>query len=189
METRAANPNAGGGEDAMLSFPLLLALAGGGCWFLWHKFHPQISTYVIAAQHWEMVFIGHFTDRYAVLDQQAQALDPSAISFNSLYGLCHMVGLFFRIPAAVLIGVMALWCLGRNAPSNSSPFIRQIHSRKPKRGCFGPRQPLPPGSCVRSASATAICVPSIRHCMPGNGSTVTPAPPAGPSMRQARTAS
>ena len=117
MDERLPPQRAGSGEDTMLAFLLLVGVAIGGGWFLWYRHHPQIASWVIAAQHWQMTGIAHFTDRYAALDRQALALDPSSVTPRTLYRLCHLVGLFFRIPATVLVGGLALVCLVGNAPS------------------------------------------------------------------------
>ena len=92
------------GGDTMVAFGLLVGIAIGGGWFLLFKSHPQIATWVIAAQHWQMRTIAHVTDRYAVLDRQALALDPSTVTAKTLYRLCHLVGLFYRVPAGVVTG-------------------------------------------------------------------------------------
>ena len=107
----------GSGEDTMLAFALLGGIAVVGGWFLWYKYHPQIATWVIAAQHWQMLLIAHVTNRYEVLDRQALALDPSTVTAKTLYRLCHLVGLFYRVPAGVVTGALAVLCLMGNAPS------------------------------------------------------------------------
>lgn len=117
MDERFPQQRAGSGEDVALTFALLLGVAVAGGWFLWYRYHPEIAAGVIAAQHWQMGFIAHLTDRYASLDRQALALDPASVSARTLYQLSHLVGLYFRIPAAVLIAGLALLCLVRNAPA------------------------------------------------------------------------
>jgi intracellular multiplication protein IcmP len=136
MSERAAPPQGGSGEDSMMAFGLLLAVAAGGCWFLWHRYHAEISLGVLAVQHWQMVFIGHFTSRYAVLDQQAVQFDPSTVTFKVLYQFCHLVGLFFRIPAALLIAVLAGFCLVRNAPSRYTRTLTLDGLMKVQSGVF-----------------------------------------------------
>lgn len=117
MDERYPQQRAGSGEDVALTVALLLGVAVAGGWFLWYRYHPEIAAGVIAAQHWQMAFIAHLTDRYASLDREALALDPSSVSARTLYHLSHLVGLYFRIPAATLIAGLALLCLVRNVPS------------------------------------------------------------------------
>jgi intracellular multiplication protein IcmP len=107
----------GSSEDSLIAFGLIIALLIGGGWFLWHKYHPQISAAVVAAQHWQMRLIAFFTDRYRTTDAQALSLDPADVTARTLYQLCHFVGLFFRIPAAAVITALAFLCLTRAAPS------------------------------------------------------------------------
>jgi intracellular multiplication protein IcmP len=120
MDERFPQQRAGSGEDVALTFALLLGVAVAGGMFLWYRYHPEIAAGVIAAQHGQMAFIAQFTDRYASLDRQALALDPSSVSARTLYQLSHLVGLYVRIPAAALIAALALLCLIRNAPSRFS---------------------------------------------------------------------
>lgn len=137
MNERAATPqNGSSGEDAMMSVLLLIAVAVGGCWFLWHRYHAEISYAVLAAQHWQMVFIGYFTDRYATLDEQARSFTPASITFHVLYQFCHMVGLFFRIPAAIFIAALAALCLARNAPSRFTTSLTLDRLMKVQAGVF-----------------------------------------------------
>ena len=111
------------GGDTMVAFGLLVGIAIGGGWILWYKYHPQIATWVIAAQHWQMRAIANVTDRYAVLDRQALALDPSTVTAKTLYRLCHLVGLFYRVPAGVVTGGLAVLCLVGNAPSRFTKVL------------------------------------------------------------------
>lgn len=113
----------GSGEDTMVAFALLAGIAVGGGWFLWYKYHPQIATWVIAAQHWQMLVIAHITNRYEVLDRQALALDPSAVTAKTLYRLCYLVGLFYRVPAGVVITGLAVLCLVGNPPSRFTKVL------------------------------------------------------------------
>jgi intracellular multiplication protein IcmP len=113
----------GSSEDSMMAFGLIIAVAIGGGWFLWYKYHPQIAAGVIVAEHWQMRFTEAFTDRYQTLDAQALALDPSDVTAQTLYRLCHLVGLFFRIPTTALIAALAVLCLTRSAPSQ---FTRSL---------------------------------------------------------------
>jgi intracellular multiplication protein IcmP len=137
MNERIATPqNGSSGDDAMMSVLLLIAVGAGGCWFLWHRYHAEISYAVLAAQHWQMVVIGYFTDRYTTLDEQARSFAPASITFHVLYQFCHMVGLFFRIPAAIFIGVLAALCLVQNAPSRFTTTLTLDRLMKVQSGAF-----------------------------------------------------
>jgi intracellular multiplication protein IcmP len=113
----------GSGEDTMITLLLLVGAAIGGGWFLWRRYHPQIATWVIAAQHWQMIVIAHFAGRYESLDQQALMLNPANVTAHMLYRLCHLVGLFYRIPAAIVVGGLSVLCLVLNAPSRFTQVL------------------------------------------------------------------
>ena len=104
-------------EDTMMAFGLILAVLAGASWFCWYKYHAEIAPWIIASQHRQMRIIALFTDRYQGLDAQALALNPGTVTSKTLLKLCHLVGLFFRWPAAVLIGSLALLCVVRSSPS------------------------------------------------------------------------
>lgn len=104
-------------NDTVLAFAMVVAVLIGGGWFLWFKYHAQIAPVVIATQHWQMTLFAHLTDRYGALDAQLHAMDPATITAGQLFQLCHFVGLFLRIPAAMLVGLLALLCITRSAPA------------------------------------------------------------------------
>ena len=107
--------NSSGGEDTMLAVGLLLAVLGGGIWFLWFRFHPQIAAGVKGFQHWQMQQFGLFTSQYADLDQQVTGTDPADVSLVALFRLCHQVGSFLRWPVVALLAVLSFLCLTRAA--------------------------------------------------------------------------
>ena len=104
-------------DDSLIAFGLIVAVLIAGGWFVWYRYHTQIAAGVIAVQHWHMHFIGLFSDRYRTLDAQVLALNPADVSARTLLRLCHLVGLFFRIPVAAGLGGLAILCLMLAAPS------------------------------------------------------------------------
>ena len=54
-------------EDGLLIAGIIAVLLGGFAWLAWFLFHRQIAAGVIGIQHWQMGWIGHVTDRYALL--------------------------------------------------------------------------------------------------------------------------
>ena len=95
------------GEDGLLVFGLIVAILGGGLFAAWWFFHTQIATAVIASQHGLMVLVGHVTDAYTDLDAQVLARDPSQVKAGALWWLLHTVGLFYRVPAAAVVALLA----------------------------------------------------------------------------------
>ena len=98
----------------------LIVVAIGICVFgylLWTNFHGQISAAVIAWRHREMLLPGHFTDRFARADAEMLHANPDWVSLRDLYGISHAIGAFWRIPACAFIGLLAVVCTLRAAPS------------------------------------------------------------------------
>jgi intracellular multiplication protein IcmP len=112
---RAAWPS---GDDNT-GFNLIVILLGCcvGVYLLWTSYHGEISAGVMALRHHEIAFIRHFTDRYDLADRQMAAADPNAVTLRSLYVISHAVGMFFRVPAAVFMLLLAAICAARAAPA------------------------------------------------------------------------
>ncbi len=64
-----------------------------------------------------------FTDRFNLADAQMRGSDPAGVTLRDLYGISHAIGRTWRLPATVLIVVLGLLCMARNAPSQ---FRRQF---------------------------------------------------------------
>src|ERR1700751_6048888 len=88
-----------------------------GAYLLWTSYHSEISAAVMALRHHQIAFIQHFTDRYDLADRQMAAADPKGVTLRDLYGISHAVGMFFRIPAAVFMLLLAAICAARAAPA------------------------------------------------------------------------
>ncbi len=112
---RAAWPS---GDDNT-GFNLIVILLGCcvGAYLLWTSYHGEISAGVMALRHHEIAFIQHFTDRYDLADRQMAAADPNGVMLRDLYGISHAVGIFFRVPAAVFMLLLAAICAVRAAPA------------------------------------------------------------------------
>jgi intracellular multiplication protein IcmP len=85
--------------------------------FLWTIYHGEISAGVMALRHHEIAFIRHFTDRYDLADRQMAAAEPEGVTPRDLYRISQEVGMFFRIPAAVFMLLLAAICAVRAAPA------------------------------------------------------------------------
>lgn len=95
---------------------IVFGLAFGG-WLLWRFHHGAICAVVMQLAHGQMRFIALFTDRYQLEDSQVLAADPESVTFPQLVDLCRDIGLFFRIPAALLVGALGIVCFFRAAPA------------------------------------------------------------------------
>jgi intracellular multiplication protein IcmP len=112
---RAAWPS----SDDNTGFNLIVILLGCcvGAYLLWTCCHGEISAGVIALRHHEITFIQLFTDRYDLADRQMLAADPEGVTLRDLYGISRAVGVFFRVPAAIFILLLAAICALRAAPA------------------------------------------------------------------------
>jgi intracellular multiplication protein IcmP len=106
-------------QDDYAGFNLIVIVLGS-CIFgylLWITDHAQISAFVMAIIHYEIGLISKFTDRYNFADQEMTATDPSSVRLKDLYEIAQAVGMFFRIPATVIIVLLAAICSVRAAPT------------------------------------------------------------------------
>ena len=112
---RAAWPS---GDDNT-GFNLIIILLGCcvGAYLLWTSYHGEISAAVMALRHHEIAFIQHFTDRYDLADRQMLAAAPEGVMLRDLYDISHAVGMFFRIPAAIFMLLLAVISASRAAPA------------------------------------------------------------------------
>lgn len=121
---RAPPPASGSSsDDALLIGGLVLVILAGGACFLWWRYHTEISAAVMATQHWQIEIIQAFTNRFDELDAEVLAADPAGVETGQLFRLCRMVGSFFRIPSALVLGILAALCLARASPGR---FCRNL---------------------------------------------------------------
>jgi intracellular multiplication protein IcmP len=106
-----------GDDNTGFNLIVILLGCGVGAYLLWTCYHGEITAGVIALRHHEIAFIRHFTDRYDLSDRQMLAADPEGVTLRDLYGISHAVGMFFRVPAAVFMLLLAAICVVRAAPA------------------------------------------------------------------------
>ncbi len=113
--SRAAWPS----RDDNGGFFLIVSVLGSCvlAYLLWINEHATISGLVMALHHQEIALLRHVTPRFDLADRQMQATDPADVTFRDLYGIAHDVGGAFRIPAAILILMLALVSILRAAPT------------------------------------------------------------------------
>lgn len=104
-------------DYAAISLAIILIGLGFGAYELWTHYHAEITWGVFQLQHWKMQLIAHFTDEYAEQDARMMAAHPERADIWQLLHLLTSVGRFFRLPAAVLMIVLAVLCYFRAAPS------------------------------------------------------------------------
>lgn len=126
MNMRAQHPRAAWpSSDDMVGFNALVILIGigVGAYLLWTYHHTEISAAVMAWRHWEIGVLRRFTDRFNLADAQMVHSAPSGVTVRDLWGISGAIGCYWRLPACVLMVLLALACRTRNAPSR---FRRQF---------------------------------------------------------------
>jgi intracellular multiplication protein IcmP len=116
-----ANPNpraAWPSRDDNTGFYLLVILFGACAlsYLLWINYHGPISAAVMAFHHIEILLLRHITDRFDLADRQMAAVDPDTVSASDLYGISRDLGSYVRIPAAIVMALLAAICSVRAAP-------------------------------------------------------------------------
>ncbi|MDN3563108.1 hypothetical protein QWZ14_01790 [Paeniroseomonas aquatica] len=102
-------------EDNLILFGLIVLMMAGLGWLLWMTFRPQLAAAVMTWHHWLIQGASLFTDRFAAMDRQLLAADPTSptVTFDRLYRLAHNVGGFYSYPVAALAIGLAVWCWRR----------------------------------------------------------------------------
>ena len=123
-------------NDDYIAIGCAIILIGLGffAYLAWDSYHAEISWGVFHLQHWKMQLIAHFTNQYAQQDASVLAAHPEKADIWQLLGLLNNVGLFFRIPAAVLMLLLAVACYLRAAQSRYTrhfdlPGLRQEQAK------------------------------------------------------------
>jgi len=97
-------------DSAPIAWGVVLVGLAISVWFCWYKWHSNIATAVIQVHYYELNLIARFTDKYGPLISQVHSIGPENITFNQLYQLCHLVGLWFRIPAVLTVAGLGIVC-------------------------------------------------------------------------------
>ena len=118
--TRPSHPRAAwASADDMLVFNLVVILIGAcvSSYLLWTNYHAEISAAVLMIQQRQIEAIEWFTGRSDLSDAQAAIANPGDVTLSDLYALTHEVGTMLRVPAVVLILLLAGVCVLRAAPA------------------------------------------------------------------------
>jgi intracellular multiplication protein IcmP len=103
-------------DDGLFYLLLLIALlAVAGC-LAWISAHALVSTLMIDFLHREIAVLDYVTDRFQTFDRQMLATDPDQVTLRGLYLALHIVALYLRLPAVVVMGVLAVCCILRAPP-------------------------------------------------------------------------
>ena len=107
------NRSAWPSQDDFTFVSLLVIVLGGAllAWQAWTNFHTDISGFVASLAHWQIVLIQHFKPVLRDVDGMVLHADPRSVTFMQIAGVLNATGGYLRLPAVVLIGVLALACL------------------------------------------------------------------------------
>ena len=112
------------GDD--YTFFSLMVIAGGLAiygWLAWTYYHAEISRGFAVLAHWHIAAINGLTDDFDSLDRQLLSADYSRVTLKGIAAAATAIGTYFRIPAAVLLGVLAVLCFVR---STSTRYTRRL---------------------------------------------------------------
>ena len=126
MQQRSSNGRSSWPSGDDYTFFSLVVIAGGlviYSWLAWTYYHAEISHGFALLAHWHIAVIGGFTDDYDSLDRQLLTADYSRVTLNGIGAAATSIGIFFRIPVAGLLFLLAIVCFIR---STSSRFTRRL---------------------------------------------------------------
>ena len=119
------NRSAWPSRDDFTFASLLVVVLGGAflVWQAWINFHTEISGFVASLAHWQIVLIQHFKPVLRDVDGMVLHADPRSVTFPQIAGVLNATGSYLRLPAVLLIGVLAVACL---LGSVDSRFTRNL---------------------------------------------------------------
>ena len=118
--TRPPNPrSAWASADDMAVFNLVVILIGAcvGSYLLWTNYHAEISAAVLTIQQRQIKAIEWFAGRSDLGHVQGALAHPAKVTLSDLYAAAHEVGTVLRVPAVLLILLLATVCVFRAAPA------------------------------------------------------------------------
>ena len=105
-------------DDTLVISLLVIAVGCGfGGYEAWINYHAEISAGFAVFAHWQVLGIGRFTPALQPLDIMLREADPSTVTARQILQVSSVIGLYLRIPAVVLLGLLGVLCLTRAAPS------------------------------------------------------------------------
>lgn len=103
------------GDDALFVAAVVIAVALGVIGYMsWSRNHAEISRGFALLAHWHIQLIQYVTDDYDGLDRQLLGADYGRVTLGGIHAAATSIGLWFRIPVAVLLGVLAVACFVRS---------------------------------------------------------------------------
>lgn len=106
------------GDDMAIFNAVVIAVGAVVFGYLaWSSYHGEISAAMIAWRRFEIGMLWHFTDRFAEADRQMAAANPHQVTIGALYRISHAVGTAWRLPACIVMVLLASVCVLRSAPS------------------------------------------------------------------------
>ena len=138
------------GDDTLFVAAVVIAIALGVIGYMsWTRNHAEISRSFALLAHWHIQLIQYVTDEYDGLDRRLLGADYGRVTLGGIYATAASIGLWFRVPVAVLLGVLSVACFFR---SPSYPLPAPLRPGWPRRRAG---QVLPHRRRLRRAPAAA----------------------------------
>ena len=103
------------GDDTLFVAAIVIAIALGVIGYMsWTRNHAEISHGFALLAHWHIQLIQYLTDEYDGLDRQLLGADYGRVTLKGIYAAATSIGLWFRVPVAVMLGVLAVVCFVRS---------------------------------------------------------------------------
>jgi len=94
--------------DSSLGPFWIMAGAFALIWAIWYYAHTYISRFILQIKLAEAHFVGLFTHHAAHLITTIRKIPPEAATFETLANVSTAVGHYYRIPFAIILGVLAI---------------------------------------------------------------------------------
>ena len=105
---------ASGDDTWFISLIVIMVALGIFAYMGWTRNHVEVSRAFAQLAHWHIQFIQLVTDEYDSLDRQLLTADYSRVTLKSMLAVATTIGLWYRIPVAVLLGTLGVVCFFRS---------------------------------------------------------------------------
>lgn len=103
------------GDDTLFVAAIVIAIALGVIGYMsWTRNHAEISRSFALLAHRHIQLIQYVTDEYDGLDRQLLGADYGRVTLGGIHAAAASIGLWFRVPVAVLLGVLSVACFFRS---------------------------------------------------------------------------
>lgn len=108
---------ASGDDTLFFAAIVIVGAAGVMAYMSWTRNHAEISRGFALVAHWHIQVIQFLSDEYDGLDRQLLSANYDRVTLQGIYAAASSIGRWYRLPVAILLGILAVICFLRSPGS------------------------------------------------------------------------